>query len=118
VGLTGEARAWLEENCTKVGAVPCPHCGKPTIDILKKTCYAKSQDGMFDDGPDLMEYQIRSDWIGNALILPPLKSARVRTVVQATPWSGGPMIYMCLELDTVTGPSHFCKWPDEELERH
>jgi hypothetical protein len=55
---------------------------------------------MFDDGPSLYEYTLKD-------------GSKVKEVVQACPWSSGPMIYLCLEDEH--GNKMF-PWPEEEME--
>ena len=56
--------------------------------------------GMFDDGPDLYEYELKD-------------GRKIFEVVQAVPWSGGPCIFLCLELDS---GERIGEWSQEELD--
>jgi hypothetical protein len=83
VGVTSEARKWLEDNCCKVPGLLCPHCGGTVTENLKTTEYG-AYTGMFEAEYSLSEYTTKD---GHA----------VREIIQAQPWSDGPVFFICLE---------------------
>jgi len=98
-GLQPEAQDWLEANCRKVPTGICKHCGKPNGETLDGVVYDGSgSSGMFEDGPHLQEYTTT-------------EGKKVREVVQAAPWSSGPVIFLCLEID---GEQMF-RWPEDKV---
>lgn len=99
-GLSSEARKFIEENVKERDCNFCKHCGKPNgTEHDSKIYESAAHVGMFDDGPDLYEYQ--------------LKDGRVaREKVQDAPWSSGPCIFLCLEVDG----ERICEWPQEEID--
>lgn len=101
IGISPEAWEFLKENVAMIPCAPCPHCGEPTSE--KMDCYSyedASYLGMFDDGPLLEEYTLKD-------------GSKVREVEQATPWSSGPCIFLCLENEK--GERMF-EWPQEEID--
>ena len=82
IGLTVEAEEFLRKNGGE---------GKIYEDA--------TNEGMFEDGPMLHEYNL----VGGKV---------AREVIQAVPWSSGPCIFMCLEID---GKRMF-EWSQEEID--
>jgi hypothetical protein len=82
----------------------CPHCGKPSGQIMDMEVYDSETGvgyGMFNDGPPLYKYN--------------LKDGRTAyEVVQTVPWSSGPMIFLCLEIDK---EKQFL-WTEKEIEKY
>ena len=85
IGLKHEAREFLKKKGY----------------ICLKNPYASAKDaGMFEDGPELYEWRSNeSDII-------------YREVLQCSPWSSGPCIFLCLETDN--GLREF-QWTEEEI---
>ena len=99
-GLTEEAHKFLEENCKRTERKECPTCHNVTGGQRIEEQYADESDlGMFDDGPKLDRYQLKD-------------GRTAKEVVQASPWSSGPCIFLCLEID---GKSHF-EWAQKEID--
>jgi len=86
VGLTDEARDFLDKNVSMVGSHPCPHCGKMTEEIAEKVDDGRFTVGMFDEEIPLSTFRLRDGRIA-------------KEVVQAEPWSSGPVIFTCLEVE-------------------
>ena len=85
MGLPKEAEIFLDENCEKVPADKCPHCGEVLSWIVKEEDYKDmSHIGMFDDGPILLKYYLKD-------------GREMFEEVQCTPWSSGPCIFLCLK---------------------
>ena len=65
----------------------CPYCGSSSGGKIKCVIYdediGKGQ-GMFDDGPVLYEYTLKN-------------GKKLKEVVQYSPWSSGPCIFLCLQ---------------------
>lgn len=103
IGLNKKALVWLETNCVKEGCDPCPHCGKPTNQQLKTKIYHFEE--LFPmDGVHLKEYETT-------------KGRVIREVVQAVPWSSGPVVFLCLEKETKSGKKkRLCEWSQKEIE--
>jgi hypothetical protein len=99
MGLTPEAEAWLEENCQKEGYDPCPHCGKMTKTHLKVIA-EEVKDMFYENGPTLHIYLTHD-------------GKKVKEIVQAAPWSSGPIGFLCLELE---GEVLIGEWDKEEID--
>jgi hypothetical protein len=54
--------------------------------------------GMFGDGPMLKEYKLKDGKVA-------------KEIVQASPWSGGPCIFLCLEV----GGKRMFEWSDDDI---
>lgn len=104
IGLTQEAQVFLNENVAVIEE-RCPHCNGILLkfsDKFKQKVYDSAASvGMFDDGPELYEYELKS-------------GAIVREKVQAAPWSSGPCIF--LKLVDGEGKDLFV-WSEEEIQR-
>ena len=98
MGSKKEAREWLEKNCQREWYDLCPHCGKNTKQSLKSKTYAHYS-GMFGDKYPLDEYIMHN---GNL----------VCEVVQAEPWSSGPVFFLCLEV----GNDMMFQWSEKEID--
>ena len=101
MGLHETADDFLQKNCSTTPIVECPLCKNRTGGGRVAERYESAEHlGMFDDGPNLYEYTLKD-------------GSKVKEVVQACPWSSGPMIYLCLEDEH--GNKMF-PWPEEEIE--
>lgn len=99
-GLTEDAKQFLRENCNKVTTSTCPQCGYILSEGFDSKIYDDKQSlGMFEDGPLLKEYILKD-------------STTAKEIVQASPWSSGPCIFLCLELD---GEKKF-EWSQEDID--
>jgi hypothetical protein len=99
-GLNEDARGFLEKNA-KRGVQPCPCCGQDVKDkVLRREYGSAAHEGMFDDGPPLCEYELTD-------------GRTAREIVQVVPWSSGPCIFLCLEID---GQRKF-EWFEHEIAR-
>jgi hypothetical protein len=59
-------------------------------------------EGMFDEPFSLRKWESSEDmWIGN-------RKPVIREIVQDSPWSSGPMIFTCLEIDYLNGACIEC----------
>jgi hypothetical protein len=99
VGLTGEARDFLDGNVNMVDSRPCPHCGKMTETEMEKIDEGRFTVGMFDEEIPLSTYRLKDGRIA-------------REVVQADPWSSGPVIFTCLEVEGL----RIGEWPQEAID--
>ena len=99
IGLTDEAKAFLDEHCNMVPGTKCPHCG-----------------GLLNHKRDVKEYDEVEGMFGTpagSLLEYNLKNGRVaKEVVQDVPWSSGPCFFICLEIDGV----RCFEWPQEEID--
>lgn len=100
IGLTSEALKWIEDNCVKEPDLICPHCQK-TISEKVKIISKKHADCFYGDGPDLRKMVTHGGEI-------------VQEVIQTSPWSGGPVVFLCLEIN---GKKQF-KWSEAEIESY
>ena len=100
MGLSPRALAFLEEYAMRIPKKQCPTCGHVTGGEMAKSIYASAVDkGMYDDGPDLHQYQMKDGGI-------------LQEIVQAVIWSSGPMIFLCLQ--DKDGNKRF-QWSEKEL---
>ena len=100
-GLRQEAKEFLDQQCLREPTNFCKHCGKPNGETVKRKVYDDSRSsGMFEDGPLLYEYELKD-------------GTKVKEVVQANPWSSGPVIFLCLEREDKT---RIGEWPDEDID--
>jgi len=101
-GLTNEAKNFLDQNVKRVPCSPYPHCGKATSTKIVMDEYEDASHlGMFNDGPTLKAYALKNGTI-------------IKEVVQATPWSSGPCIFLCLEDEK---GNRIDEWPQEEIDK-
>jgi hypothetical protein len=99
MGLTVEAQEFLEANCEKV-EITCLGCKQDKIKVFDRVVHDSARElGMFNDGPDLFVYNLKDN-------------SRIKEVVQATPWSSGPCIFLCLEDEK--GEKKF-KWSERAI---
>jgi len=99
MGLTEEARNFLNEKCLKKPSLICPDCGK----IISESIVSEEIDKIevfYDDGPTLHKYKMKD---GSEII----------EVIQASPWSSGPVVFLCLK--DPDGKTMF-EWPQEEID--
>ena len=102
-GLTEEAIDFINQNCRKVPDVVCPHCQGTVSEKNDAKPYLDASNlGMFNDGPQLMEYTLKDGRI-------------LQEVEQETVWSSGPCIFSALK-DQTAGEILF-KWSKEEIEK-
>jgi hypothetical protein len=100
MGLHSTAEDFLKEHCRIVVIDKCPHCGGPLQEGRECEVYESAAHvGMFDDGPELHEYQLRD-------------GRKAREVVQDAPWSSGPCIFLCLEVDG----KRVGEWPQKDID--
>jgi hypothetical protein len=77
------------------------------VSNLKELESDTSTFGMFDEDIPLRRWEMPEDYKYNR------EGECIREVVQATPWSSGPMIFTCLEFDFGNGGKViFCQWID------
>jgi len=101
IGLTNEARKYIHDNVKQVSDLKCPKCHTTVTQKIVSRIYKDASDrGMFDDGPMLEEYTLND-------------GKKVREIIQATPWSSGPCIFMCLENEK--GERMF-EWAQEDID--
>lgn len=98
IGLKKEAREWLEKNCQMEKEL-CPHCKGFLSQSLKSKTYAHYS-GMFSDKYPLDEYVTHH-------------GITMREIVQASPWSSGPVFFICLEDEY--GNLKF-QWSEKEID--
>lgn len=99
VGLRSDARAFLDENANRVPGMSCPKCGEVISWKMDSICY-ETKESFYDDGPALQEYNLKD-------------GRKVKEVVQAEPWSSGPMAFFCLEFEDGT---RMFEWTEEEID--
>lgn len=124
IGLSAEAGKFLEENAVKVekNIVLCPHCGEKVSSCMMDDEIAEGRKtyGMFEEEIPLSTTR--------------LKDGRfAREIVQAEPWSSGPVIFTCLWVSNVEKMTaeEFVKpgvaqnngeiigqWTDEEIDEY
>ena len=99
IGLRQEAKKFLNEQCIKIVSKQCPNCGHSLSEDLKVIATQDASEvGMFDDGPILNTYELK-------------EGGTVKEIIQASQWSSGPCIFLCLEKD---GKRLF-EWSDKEI---
>ena len=98
-GLTDKAEAYLAKNCEKEPDTKCPKCGEILTWKLKYQVHGHTF-GMFEESILLKEYSLKSGGI-------------IREVVQASPWSSGPVIFLCLKKES---GKLIYKWPQEDID--
>ncbi len=100
IGLNEKALMYLNENCIKEKQEKCPTCGHITGGNLINHTYDMVT-GMFDEEvADLRVYKHKD-------------GSEVREIVQATPWSSGPVIFLCLQYKG----RNICKWAKKHIDK-
>jgi hypothetical protein len=100
VGLSIESRVFLDENANKIGESICPHCGSYTREKFETINNGRFVCGMFGEELSLTTFR--------------LKNGRVAMeVIQEEPWSSGPVIFTCLEVDGV----RVAEWSQEDMDK-
>ena len=100
IGLTNEAQKFLDKNCRTEPIQFCPHCKKSIKEGKIFNIYkSATNEGMFNDGPYLHKYSLKNKKVAYE-------------VIQATPWSSGPCIFLCLEIDN----KRMFKWSQKEID--
>jgi len=104
VGLKDGAAGWLEEHVAVKDIVThrCSKCGHEDTTKVQVELSSEHVDMFAGDGPDLITYRLKN-------------GGTVKEVVQADPWSSGPMAFLCLELDDGT---RLFEWTDEEIQEN
>ena len=101
-GLSSEATEFLKLNGQIVPTYKCPHCGGTLAEGIEKKVYASAAEfGMFDDGPELHMYFLKD-------------GKTVKEIVQDSPWSSGPCIFLCLQDED---GKRIGEWPQEDIEQ-
>jgi hypothetical protein len=99
VGLSTEAEDFLAENVSMIDTRPCPHCGEPTEKERETVDEKRHASGMFMEEIPLQTFKLKD-------------GRTAREVVQASPWSSGPVIFTCLEVDG----KRIGEWSEEEID--
>lgn len=101
MGLTEGALNFLDENVEQVPAIVCDDCSKVITTQMK---VVDTEDaghvGMSNDGPILRHFQLKDGSI-------------VKEVIQASPWSSGPCIFICLEKEDGT---RMFEWSQKDID--
>ena len=107
VGLKPEAHQWIKENCVMEVDSKCPECGH-IISTSPKVVSSEDIDMFYGDGPSSETFELNSG------------EGTVKSVLQAAPWSSGPMGFLCLEI--VKGPKktkrnieRMFEWTEDEI---
>jgi hypothetical protein len=87
VGLTNEAKKFLEENVEMIPNMVCPDCGK-VLTTKQNIINTETMDLFYGDGPTVNQYRLNDGRV-------------ISEVVQGVPWSSGPMAFLCLLIDGV-----------------
>ena len=103
-GLSQKAKNFLNKHAERIPLETCPTCRSQKIsrgflvamklegvhlvgnDYIQEVYDRETgvNAGMFEDGPELLRYKLKTGkW--------------VKEIVQASPWSSGPCIFLCLE---------------------
>jgi len=101
IGLKKEVYEWLRENVAVRDVVThkCKNCGHEDVADELVILDEEHVDMFYGDGPTLTTYRLKT-------------GAKVKEIVQAEPWSSGPIGFLCLELDD--GKRLF-EWSAEEI---
>ena len=97
-GLTERAEMFLMQHVIMVSDKVCPKCGN-VISQKKKVISTEHIDMFYGDGPDLHTYELKS-------------GDTVKEVVQSSPWSSGPVCFLCLIIE---GKRMF-EWSQKEID--
>ena len=99
-GLNQVARKFLSLHVARTPKRTCPTCHHQEGGEMIAEVYASArEDGMFDDGPDLLRYTLQD-------------GRKFCEIVQAVPWSSGPCIFLCLE---DADGKRYGEWTEEEI---
>jgi len=102
VGLSKEAGDFLNDNALLND--PCVTCGRGG-GVKCKDYKDASAEGMFDDGPMLLEYECKDGVVA-------------REEVQCTPWASGPCIFLRLECFRNEISVGKFEWTDEQIQQN
>lgn len=85
MGLTEEAKKFLEENCEMVSDMICPTCGEVITQKMNRSIYRNNNESgiLNDDDLPLYSYVLKDERI-------------IFETEQETKWSSGPRIFLCL----------------------
>ena len=100
VGLTEEAKSFLENNVEMIPDVICPKCGE-TITTKMNCSLIRTIELFYDDGPNECMYKLKDGTYCNE-------------VLQTAPWNSGPMGFMCLEISN----GRLFEWTREEMNKY
>ena len=82
--------------------VTCPYCGKEISVTMKREIISKEhRESFYGDGPTFHSYKLND-------------GREVKEVLQAEPWSSGPVAFFCLEVDGV----RMFEWTEKEIEEN
>ena len=101
VGLKLVAKDFLDKNVNMIvdKITTCPYCLIVISTTMKKEVIGTiSEDCLYEAGPTLHTYRLRNGGIA-------------KEIVQAMPWSSGPVAFLCIEVD---GKRMF-EWTDDEI---
>lgn len=84
MGLTQQAQNWLKENVQITPEHICPTCRHRRGGDIVKTQWNMDDHRDPFSAPPLYEYGLKD-------------GSKVREVIQCSPWSSGPMYFLCLE---------------------
>jgi hypothetical protein len=101
VGLHPEALEFLKTNVKQLPNLVCPKCGE--VISYKMDCEVYDKHDMFHgDGPSLRKYNLQDGRV-------------VKEIIQASPWSSGPVTFFCLEFED---GSKMFEWTEDEMRPH
>ena len=99
MGVKPEADEFLDENCVMETVQTCDACGHVLSKQRKTVGMVNESDiGLCEDGPICLHYLLKDGSI-------------CKEIIQEIPWSNGPRIFMCLEID---GKKKFM-WSKKEI---
>lgn len=103
IGLSPEAETWLVKNCI-FEHDKCPHCNEILENTKRLEVVGKSGvvEGMF------------AEEVCNLRVFKTNDGNKISEVEQCTPWSSGPVIFLCLQ-DLKTA-KNFCEWSEEDIQ--
>jgi hypothetical protein len=99
MGLNAKALGYLKRHAARAPDIVCPDCGKVIRKKLARIPYLYYE-GAYDERSPLYEYRNKKT------------EEPIREVVQASPWSSGPVIFLCLE----TRGKLICQWPQKTID--
>lgn len=102
MGISFAAFEYLRKHAAVTSMTTCKECGHVRGGEMTRHVYDQTtgrKEGMFEDGPDLYEYDLKD-------------GSKAREVVQAVHWSSGPVIFLCLQL---SNGSRVGEWSAEEI---